>query len=155
MLSQFQDPRASELSDTDQPLREALVLTDLGASPNAIGHLSDLFDQEYFERSWCIQEVVASNSCVGRCGDLEINFLDLLSTFPYVVERRVSMFSDKSLQFWNAISVWHPTAAPVWTRRGPGLVQGSVGSLLTILGMTRDFKDTDPRDKSFLPAWHL
>jgi hypothetical protein len=114
--------------------------------PVAIGFLSQLFEQEYFGRTWCIQEVVASACCIGKCSELEIDFFDLISTIPYVLAYHGWMFRPaKPLIFWKIMSdVKHPSIAFKL-----GKVEGSMGSLLTLLEGTRDFKATDPRDKIF------
>ncbi|KAH8645982.1 HET domain-containing protein [Tricladium varicosporioides] len=105
-------------------------------------YLSDIFDREYFVRTWCVQEVVAATACIGKSEDLEINFLDLLSSSQYVVARRGQMFPGKPLEFWNMISL--KKSSPL-----PSDIEGSMGGLLILLGATRDFKATDARDKVF------
>ncbi|OBT64927.1 hypothetical protein VE03_05679 [Pseudogymnoascus sp. 23342-1-I1] len=109
----------------------------------AILYLSELFDREYFSRIWCVQEVVSSKICIAKCEDLEMNFIDILSTTPYIIGRRGQIFSGKPLEFWNAIALNN------LKRTSFTEVEGSIGSLLTILAGTRDFKATDPRDKLF------
>ncbi|KAL5347944.1 hypothetical protein ACLOAV_007356 [Pseudogymnoascus australis] len=109
----------------------------------AIIYLSELFDREYFSRIWCVQEVVSSKICIAKCEDLEMDFIDILSTTPYIIGCRGQMFSGKPLEFWNAIALNH------LKRTSFTEVEGSIGSLLTILAGTRDFKATDPRDKLF------
>jgi hypothetical protein len=129
----------------DEDIRDALIASILSQFPVAVGFLSQLFDQEYFARTWCIQEVVSSACCIGKCSELEMNFFDLISTIPYVIPYRGRMLPQNILGFWKVISdKRHPSTAFKLRR-----VEGSMGSLLVLLEGTRNFKATDPRDKIF------
>ncbi|KAH0565728.1 hypothetical protein GP486_000870 [Trichoglossum hirsutum] len=130
----------------DQAILNAVIETASAAGQAAAEYLSELFDREYFVRSWCAQEVVASAWCIGRCDGLEMDFFDLISAAPFVIARRGLILPGKPLEFWNSIYLArHPTTAPSLVRE----VEGSQGKLLTLLASMRDFKATDPRDKVF------
>jgi len=105
-------------------------------------YLSEVFNREYFERTWCVQEIVASKQHVAKCGDLEMNFITLLSATPYIMVQRGELLPGKPLEFWNSIYLY---------KKGnvSSEVPGSMGPLLILLGGLRDFKATNPRDKIF------
>jgi len=140
-LSQLQAAAMDEAT-----LEVAMRITLEDSPPTARGYLSEFFDREYFVRSWCVQEVVASAWCIGKCEDLEMDFFDIISAAPYVIQYRGQMFSGKPLEFWNYISLSRQRTT---TATASGAVEGSMGRLLTILAGARDFKATDPRDKVF------
>jgi hypothetical protein len=127
-------------------MHDALIASTLRQFPAVVGYLSQLFDREYFVRIWCVQEVVASTCCIGKCSELEMNFFDLISTIPYVVAYESQMFPDKPLGFWLAISRKRHSLG---FRLSFANTEGSIGPLLTLLGGRREFKATDPRDKIF------
>ncbi|KAL2366080.1 hypothetical protein RJZ56_000920 [Blastomyces dermatitidis] len=124
-------------------LQNAVVEVAMGA-PEAFHHLDQLFDQPYFIRNWCIQEVVASKWAIAMCEGLETNFFDIIATAPYMSLKRDQMLGMPS-EFWNMIFMLRQPSSGF---RG-GAVEGSLGSLTLLLATTRDFKVTDPRDKVF------
>jgi hypothetical protein len=145
-LRTYNSPGSVDQYLAEQAMADTLVETTSAGSQTAEEYLSELFDREYFVRSWCAQEVVASAWCVGRCEDLEMDFFDLISATTFVIARQGLYFSGKPLEFWNSIYLArHPVTAP--SMAGP--VGGSQGSLLNLLSGMRDFKATDPRDKVF------
>jgi hypothetical protein len=141
-LSQLQVAAIDEaIDEATSEVVMKIILED--SPPTAMGYLSDFFDREYFVRSWCVQEVVASAWCIGKCEDLEMDFFDIISAAPYVIQYRGQIFSGKPLEFWNSISLRRRRTTATAT------VEGSMGRLLAILAGARDFKATDPRDKVF------
>lgn len=128
----------------------SMIMAALRSKPQAAGYLMELFDRQYFERVWCVQEVQSARLCVGRCEDLEINFFDLAATTMYVEElkelTRPSTERLFSRQLWSAVSPVAPDDTPsVFSDKIPG----SRGDLLTLLSAMRDLKSTDPRDKIY------
>jgi hypothetical protein len=123
-----------------------IMLSLFNSQPESADFLTQLFDKDYFERVWCIQEVVASAHCLVKCGDLQIDFFTLLATATYVEGRRGFTFPPSTLQFWTAAlqSRLRRVASP---RRWD--INGSMGKLLTLLMAIRDFKATDERDRIF------
>lgn len=130
------------------PEVNAVMLSVLNSRPEIADYLIQLFERDYFERTWCVQEVVASTLCLAKCEDLEMDFFELLSTTPYLEERRLGlgldsiMTSPRTLQFWNAVLQSR-------FRSRVSTAQGSMGKLITLLNGIRDFKSTDPRDKVY------
>ncbi|KAL8993106.1 MAG: hypothetical protein Q9169_006597 [Polycauliona sp. 2 TL-2023] len=126
-----------------------LITQVLDAHPQIIKDLVEFFDREYFMRTWCVQEVVVSAWCIAKCEDLEINFMNLLSTVIHVNMRRSCVFAGKPLEFWNMIYMLKQPGRSNLSRISEHEIEGSVGPLLKVIIGTRDFKATDPRDKIF------
>lgn len=123
-----------------------VMLTLFNSQPEAADHLMELFDRDYFERVWCIQEVIASTRCLAKCEDLEMDIFKLLATVTYIEGRRGVTFPPRTSQFWNSAlqSRLRRMASPrQWD------INGSMGKLLTLLMAIRDFKATDQRDRIF------
>lgn len=125
--------------------RQIAFLTMLSSAPETFASLNDIFEREYFERNWCLQETVVSASSIVKCGDFEMDFFDLIiTTAPFFAAKRGLMGSKNTLEFWYLISLARSPPAKL----NPG-GEGPLGSLLTLLAETRRFKATDPRDKIF------
>ncbi|KAI1753538.1 heterokaryon incompatibility protein-domain-containing protein [Xylaria castorea] len=115
------------------------------ASAQSINDLIRLFQITYFQRVWCIQEVVASKECICKSGDIEFDFYNLLSLLGLINELGGSQKPYSPLRFWNQIyqqrnRQWNPHALRV---------EASVGSMLQVLMNMRNFQATDPRDRLF------
>ena len=126
-------------------LTQYLEALETGESPDAMRFLSQLFDREYFMRTWCIQEVVVSTCCIAKCSDLEINFWDLISTIPYLIPYQSQLLPSTTLEFWHKLS----HNRKFFGKLSFTNVEGSLGPLVDLLASTLDFKATDPRDKIF------
>ncbi|KAL8697038.1 MAG: hypothetical protein Q9201_007340 [Fulgogasparrea decipioides] len=126
-----------------------LIAHIFSANTENVGRLTELFDRDYFERIWCVQEVVVSSWCVAKCGDLEISFMDLLSTVIHLNLRRQTFFSRKPLEFWNMIYMLKQPGRSNLPAPSGHRVEGSVGPLLKLLAASRMFEATDPRDRIF------
>lgn len=131
----------------DRILLESLI-AETGSAEAASQSLNDLvqlLETRYFERVWCIQEVVASKQCVCQSGDVVFNFYDLLSLTALVNELRGPQKPYSPLRFWSQVyqqrtREWKPHALKV---------ESSVGSMLQVLMNMRNFQATDPRDRLF------
>lgn len=134
-------------SPAEEASLKALMETLSNMSQPGAAYLSELFNREYFVRTWCVQEVIASTRCIGKCEELEMDFFDLISATPYAIALQGRhQAPSKTFQFWNFVFVArHPAMAPAMSRP----VEGSLGPLLILLGGMKDFKATDPRDKVF------
>jgi hypothetical protein len=95
------DPSA--LDAMMHPEVESMMIESMGAEPDSANDLTRLFEREYFERVWCIQEVAASRACVASCEEQEMNFFSLLSVAKYAEERSGYRFPPSTLQFWNTL----------------------------------------------------
>jgi hypothetical protein len=112
--------------------------------------LTELFQSPYFERVWCVQEVVASEHAIAKSGHLEMDMYDLLSlakcvNLAQLHDARVPVFPPGPLQFWNVIHrqrnrSYYPNAVKV---------PRSLGKIGTALMSIRDLKATDDRDRIF------
>jgi Heterokaryon incompatibility protein (HET) len=142
-------PGRGELK-TYNPEAFSEVMVVLRSKPEAAGYLIDLFEREYFERIWCIQETWSSKRCIARCESLEIDFFELVATTIYVEElRELTRPSKKqafSRQLWVTVSSTRPQHAPSFFS---DRIEGSCGDLLSLLVTMRDLKATDPRDKIY------
>lgn len=127
----------------DVVMRDALITSQF---PAAIGFLCQLFNREYFIRTWCLQEVVASTCCIAKCSELEMDFFELVSTITYVLPYESRLLPDTTLGFWQFMSTKRLQFGPKlpWAN-----VEGSLAPLVNLLALTREFKATDPRDKIF------
>ncbi|KAL8723917.1 MAG: hypothetical protein Q9181_007083 [Wetmoreana brouardii] len=134
---------------TGDALELDLIADIFNANEEIVGRLIDLFDRDYFVRIWCVQEVVVSRSCVAKCEHLEINLMDLLSSVIHVSFRRKSFLPRKPLEFWNMIYLLKQPGHSNLPAPSGHRVEASVGPLLSLLGGTRNFQATDPRDKIF------
>jgi hypothetical protein len=126
------------------------MMAELDSKPQLTGYLIDIFAREYFERVWCIQEVLSSTKCTAKCEDLEMDFFELVEVSLYVQEFKElnaqSAWPLFSRQFWTAVSGMRPRqTSSLFSQTVPG----SSGALLDLLLGTRDFKSTDPRDKVY------
>ena len=112
--------------------------------------LIQLFQNQYFERVWCIQEVVASRYVIAKHGDLEIDMYDLLSlakcvNLQQLHDPRVPVFPPDPLQFWNVI--YRQKNRSYYTNAVK--IENSLGKINNVLGSIRDLKATDDRDRIF------
>jgi hypothetical protein len=106
-------------------------------------HLAALFQREWWNRSWCVQEVVASSDCLARCEDIEMPMHDLLAASAFMRQRQEHIFSGSTLEFWDVVF-----QAKFQSER-TSTTPGSIGGLLHLLASTREFGASDPRDKVF------
>jgi len=111
----------------------------------AMPHLYELFDREYFSRSWVVQEVFVGPPPVAKCEELEIPLFDLVSVLMFLGEQRKAIAKPSSLDVWYLISSARNPYSPVRTSQIPG----SIGPLLSTLESMRHFKATDNRDKIY------
>ncbi|KAI2638378.1 heterokaryon incompatibility protein-domain-containing protein [Xylaria nigripes] len=140
-------PTALMSIQVDRMMIESLMI-EAGSAEAATQSLSDLvqlFEGQYFERVWYIQEVVASRDCICKCGNIECDLYALLSLTGLINELRGSQRPNNPLRFWSHIyrqrnREWKPHALKV---------EGSVGSALQFLMNMRNFQATDPRDRLF------
>jgi hypothetical protein len=112
-------------------------------APEALQSLAQLLYREYFERSWCLQEVVACTWAIAKCEELEMSFFDLIAAAWWVSNCIGKIRSKDTLNFWD--SIFRARSE----RHNFGAIEGSMGPLLHLLSETRNFKATDPRDKVF------
>jgi len=133
-------PSATRPGMGAQPEADSIMLQSLRADPESADDMARLFRREYFERVWCIQEVVVSRASIARCEDLEIDFFRLLSIAKYVEEYKGYKSAFGTLPFWN--SVFN-------SRICQPMPNGSAGEFQTLLIGARDFKSTDHRDQIF------
>ncbi len=124
---------------------DGMMLEALDAESQTRDDLADLFKTTYFERVWCIQEVAASQSCIGKSGDSEIDFYDLLSLTAMMEAPRDGKLNPSRLRLWSMIEK---------RRNEPQNphkfeAEGSIGGILIVLMNIRNFKSTDPRDRIF------
>ena len=117
-------------------LTQYLEALETGEAPDAMRFLSQLFDREYFMRTWCIQEVVVSTYCIAKCSDLEINFWDLISTIPYLIPYQSQLLPSTTLEFWHKLS----HNRKFFGKLSFTNVEGSLGPLVDLLASTLDFK---------------
>ena len=126
-----------------------LVTQLFDANPEVVERMTEFFDKDYFMRMWCVQEVVVSPWCIAKCEELETSFMDILSTIIHINMRRKIAFSGKPIEAWNMIYMLKQPGRSNLPNSSGHEIEGSLGSLLTLLTGTRDFKATDPRDKVF------
>lgn len=107
--------------------------------------LARLFERAYFRRIWVVQELVVSSKTVVRCGSLTIKWeyieyiaRSLLATGWLGALKQV-YGSEVIPNFVQTISNCRASFAELQGGRGIPLT--------TLLGATRRFKATDPRDK--------
>ncbi|TGJ83956.1 hypothetical protein E0Z10_g4812 [Xylaria hypoxylon] len=140
-------PPAHTNIQADRMMLEGLIAESGSAEAGAqsVNDLIQLLETTYFERVWCIQEIVASKECICKSGNVEFNFYDLLSLAGIIVELRGSQKPYSPLRFWSQVyqqrnRQWNPHALKV---------EASVGSMLQVLMNMRNFQATDPRDRLF------
>jgi hypothetical protein len=126
------------------------MMAELNSEPQKSGYLIDIFARKYFERVWCVQEVLSSTKCTAKCEDLEIDFFELVSVSIYVQEFKAlntqSAWPLFSRQFWTGVNGMRPRqTSSLFSQKIPG----SSGALIDLLLGTRDFKSTDLRDKVY------
>ena len=107
--------------------------------------LAKLFERAYFRRIWVVQELVVSSKTVVRCGSLTIKWgyieyiaRSLLAT-GWLGALKQAYGSEVIPNFVQTISNCRASFAELQGGRGIPLT--------TLLGATRRFKATDPRDK--------
>ena len=137
---------ASAGGQLDQAAVTELTLGMIGDLPaGAMERLSELLARPYFSRCWCVQEVVASSWAIAKCDDLEMSFFDLLSSALPVANWRGTVQIDTPLGVWGFVSMRRETQPALRATE----VQGSIGQFLFLLGLTRNMRATDDRDKIF------
>ncbi|EDP49108.1 hypothetical protein KXV81_004269 [Aspergillus fumigatus] len=132
---------------------DGIMFASMAAEPRATDALARLFTGPYFERVWCIQEVVASQRCIAKCGQHEMEFFDLLSLQTYVCNFRGVIldaqgleYPDGTVSFWSTFVLGRRN---ILVSRKQQSVEGSIGKMFTLLAAIRNFKCTDPRDRIF------
>ncbi|RYP26317.1 hypothetical protein DL768_011752 [Monosporascus sp. mg162] len=117
-----------------------------GLPLTSMGHLVNLFDREYFRRTWVVQEVAVSPWTIAKCEGLEMCFFDLISTLLFLGDQRRRANLATSLNVWYSIFGSRQQNQKYMT---PTDVAGSLGPLLDLLEDMRSFKATDVRDKVY------
>ena len=111
-------------------------------------YIRELLSSEWFQRVWCVQEVLVATSCVLLCGDRQTDFYNFISVAPQVV-RAMSILNPRQFSFSRVLAFWR--GAYEW-RRGtipiPHL-EGAMANLLPLLEMGRDLGAGDSRDKIY------
>jgi hypothetical protein len=64
-------------------------------------NLFELFEREWWESVWCVQEFIVSSNSTGHCGNLEIRMEDLVAAAIYIFHKRGLLFGsdNKTLPF--------------------------------------------------------
>ena len=112
-------------------------------------HLFHLLNKEWYRRIWIVQEFLVASSCIFSCGQLEMDPKILLSVCTYL---------SVQYQFRSAITVagsGDPSirglslgGSNLRYLRQKRIEEGGL-DLFTLLGITKAFKSTDPRDRIF------
>ncbi|OLN86730.1 Bifunctional purine biosynthetic protein ADE1-like protein 2 [Colletotrichum chlorophyti] len=125
---------------------QALVSSMVDGLPETcMAHLEEVFERQYFSRCWCVQEVVASSWAIAKIEELEMSFFDLIASLIVLAQWKGEILIDRPFELWNLILM----------RRQPNKfmgepeVEGSIGSFLSLLELTRTLQATDDRDKVF------
>ena len=109
-------------------------------------HLEALFMRDWWERVWCVQELVVSSNCIGRCGDNQIDMESLLSASVYLLNKRGEFFQSKALIFWNDVYLrkFRTSLGEIgyWSASG-------TTNLMGLLESVKSLEATDPRDRVF------
>ncbi|VUC29536.1 unnamed protein product [Clonostachys rosea] len=123
-----------------------MIDNTLSGLPSGSLHcLNDLFNREYFCRSWVVQEIIAGPKPLAKCDELEMSFLDLVSILFFIGKRRQEINMGPHLHVWYDIySATQPGSVIRMTD-----IKGSLGPIVDVLEQMRDFKATDPRDKVY------
>ncbi|KAK1460285.1 HET domain-containing protein [Colletotrichum melonis] len=108
-------------------------------------HLDEVFERQYFSRCWCVQEVVASSRAIAKIEDLEMSFFDLIASLIVLAGWKSEILIDRPYQLWNLILMRRQPNSFL----GQPEVEGSIGSFLALLELTRTLQATDDRDKVF------
>ncbi|WYZ37190.1 hypothetical protein EsH8_II_000696 [Colletotrichum jinshuiense] len=108
-------------------------------------HLYEVFERQYFSRCWCVQEVVASSWAIAKIEDLEMSFFDLIASLIVLTQWKGEIVIDRPYELWNLILMRRQHE----NQLGRSPVEGSIGSFLGLLELTRTLQATDDRDKVF------
>ncbi|KAK1968621.1 HET domain-containing protein [Colletotrichum sublineola] len=136
-------PNAAQLdSDTVQQLTSSMV-DDL--PDTCMLHLDEVFERQYFKRCWCVQEVVASTWAIAKIEDLEMSFFDLIASLITLARWKGETSIHRPYELWNLILM---RRQPTMSLSRPE-IEGSIGSFLSLLELTRTLQATDDRDKVF------
>ncbi|GKT56264.1 HET domain-containing protein [Colletotrichum tofieldiae] len=108
-------------------------------------HLDEVFERQYFNRCWCVQEVVASTWAIAKIEDLEMSFFDLIASLIILARWKGEISIHRPYELWNLILM---RRQPNTNQNRPE-VEGSIGSFLGLLELTRTLQATDDRDKVF------
>lgn len=114
---------------------------------SSLQNLCDIFDREYFRRLWVLQEVVAGPRPTAKCGELEMPFLDLASCGAFISYYRHerNTVSRPNAFVWKILVSDRDRAHS----KAGNHVEGSIGSLVTLLENLRGFKTSDERDRIY------
>ncbi|KAK2046593.1 hypothetical protein LZ31DRAFT_564343 [Colletotrichum somersetense] len=134
-------PNAAQL-DTDAV--QQLMSSMVGDLPETcMAHLDGVFEGQYFKRCWCKQEAVASTWTIAKIEDLEMSFFDLTASLVILARWKGEISIHRPYELWNLILM---RRQPTMTHSRPR-VEGSIGSFLGLLELTRTLQATDDRDK--------
>ncbi|KAL5365567.1 heterokaryon incompatibility protein-domain-containing protein [Aspergillus floccosus] len=142
------DSRSHSQAHFTKTQANLILFEALAAGDSVTLALNQLLARDYFSRVWCIQEVASSKHCIAKSGVEEMNFFDLLALSAYVWEFKHAAEDSQGLEFNDTTqSFW---ASILKTRNSSGrAVEGSMGSLLSLLMGIRNFECKDPRDRIF------
>jgi hypothetical protein len=107
--------------------------------------LFKLFSFAHFERVWCIQEACAARKCICKSGDDEEDIRTFLHHVKLLIRLKGPGNDFGTLHLWELIR----------RKKHIGYVNDeleprtSLGPILNLLQIIRDFKSTDPRDRIF------
>ncbi|KAF2269064.1 HET-domain-containing protein [Lojkania enalia] len=138
-----QSPQSPEQAQRSQLITNSILIDTMKSRPEDAMALDTLLSKEYFERVWCIQEVAAAKACIAKCEDLEIDFDFLLVLVGLVIQYRGLQFNTSGLRMWQMM------ANLKLLDRNEYAPEGSLGPMLLVLMIIRNFKSTNPVDRIF------
>jgi hypothetical protein len=117
----------------------------LQENPAILASLVELFEDEYFRRVWCVQEVVAAKQCTAQCGSETMDFCKLLPLIKHAQFLPPALsLSPNPLKIWTFVNMTRKRVAT-------GSTQGdrAIGPILHVLTALRDPDSTDDRDRLY------
>ncbi|KAI9155031.1 Cytochrome P450 monooxygenase atnE [Paramyrothecium foliicola] len=104
--------------------------------------LLEFWQRPYFSRCWCVQEIVASQQALIKCGEIEVPFAIATGCLLTLAHLREHVDVDSPLLMWQTVVERTQLGADA-------LIDGSLGPMLKTLHQMRSLQATDVRDKIF------
>lgn len=144
-----------ELKSEHDLVKIANTLSDECSLDDLWSDVTPIFEREWFQRIWVVQEVQSCDETWILCGDECIEWCLVALVAKAIFNRQNSIIGGRATITYARRSTWKKYAIPHARFMAQRVLRtASDVPFLRVLHQTRCFKSTDPRDKIFAMLQH-